>query len=211
MDNKSLYKIWDQVPVDYYQSGVKKNILQKFWHSQKQRICLKLLKNLKFINCLDIGCASGYMVSEITKKFPKANYFGVDVYDKAIKFAQKNYPNIDFKISSAEKLPFNDNSFDLCITYETIEHVKNPKNMISEMKRVLKVKGHVILGVDSGSLMFKMVWAVWEKSFGKVWQGAHISPFDHLKLQHLLKKEGFKIKKKLFTHFGMEVVFLLQK
>ncbi|MCL5795702.1 MAG: class I SAM-dependent methyltransferase, partial [Patescibacteria group bacterium] len=91
-----LYNTWSKVPIDYYQDGVKNNFFQKIWHKSKISTAKEIIKDLQFKNCLDVGCASGFMVSEIAKSFPKANYFGIDVYDKAVIAARKNYPQIKF-------------------------------------------------------------------------------------------------------------------
>ncbi|MDO8638242.1 MAG: class I SAM-dependent methyltransferase, partial [Candidatus Daviesbacteria bacterium] len=124
--NHHLYKIWDQVPVTYYQQGVKRNLFQWLWHAHKIKLAKRILSQLKFNNCLDVGCASGYMVSQIASIFPNSKYVGIDVYDKAIDYAKKTYPSIDFRVSSADRLPFQDNTFDVILFYETIEHVENP-------------------------------------------------------------------------------------
>lgn len=209
--DKNLYKIWHQVPVDYYQQGVKKNLFQKFWHGEKIITAKKIIKTLKFSKCLDVGCASGYMLSEIAKAFPKSKYFGIDVYDRAISYAKKTYPKIEFKVAASEKIPYKNESFDLIICYETIEHVENPLKTLQEARRVLKKDGNFILAMDSGNLLFRTVWFIWENTTGKVWQGAHLNPFHHDELENLIKKSGFKIKQKLFSHFGMEVVFVLSR
>lgn len=44
---------------------VKQNILQYLWHSHKIKLASKILSKLNFRNCLDVGCASGYMISEL--------------------------------------------------------------------------------------------------------------------------------------------------
>lgn len=206
-----LYEVWDQVPVDYYQSGVKQSLLQKIWHRKKISVAKKLLTGKKFKKVLDVGCASGYMVSEISKHFPDAKYTGIDSYDKAVTHGKKIYPHIKFKIANAEKLPFKKGDFDLLICYETIEHITNPLKALKEMKRVLKKDGTLILTMDSGSLLFRMVWFVWENTKGKVWKGAHLHPFHHEELTEIIKKSGFKIKQKIFSHLGMEVTFVLSK
>lgn len=209
--NHHLYMVWDQVPVTYYQQGVKGNLFQYLWHSHKIRLARKILSKLKFNNCLDVGCASGYMVSRIATFFPNAKYFGVDVYDKAIEYAKKNYNNIEFKVSSADKLSFNNNSFDVILFYETIEHVENPKECLKEIIRVLKEDATLILTMDSGSLLFRIVWFIWENTKGRIWQGAHLHPFHHTQLEQLIQSSGFKIKDKIFSFFGMEVTFVLTK
>lgn len=210
-NNHKLYKTWIKVPVDYYQKGVKKNILQWIWHTHKIFIAKKIIKALKFKNLLDIGCASGYMLDKISQDYPKARYFGIDVYDKAITTAKNNYPNLNFKNASADKLPFKKNSFDVVICYETIEHMENPKKALEEIRRIMKENGSLILAMDSGNTLFKVVWWVWEHSWGIVWKDSHLHPFHHSKLEDLIKSVPFKVKKKYFSHFGMEVIFVLNK
>ncbi len=211
MNKQTLYKIWNQVPVNYYQSGVRKNIFQKLWHTNKINWAKKIMMGRRYTNCLDVGCASGFMISEISKLNAKAKYFGVDSYPKAIQYAQKKYPHINFRTSQADKLPFKDNFFDLIICYETIEHVVRPLKVLQEMKRVLKKDGTLILAMDSGNFLFRIIWFVWENTRGRVWQGAHLHPFHHTELESTIKKAGFKVQKKFFTHFNLEVVFLLRK
>lgn len=205
-----LYKIWSRVPQDYYQQGVKKNLLQMIWHGNKIRVAENILKELSFKNCLDLGCASGYMLSELAKQFPDKEFTGVDAYDKAVDFAKKAYPEIRF-ITAVLGLPLANKSFDLIISYETIEHVQNPALFLKEAKRVLKDEGTFILAMDSGNWLFRIVWAVWEKTFGRVWKEAHLHPINHHHLEKLVKKAGFKVRRKLFTHLGMEVVLVLTK
>ncbi len=138
MKNHKLHKIWNQVPITYYQKGVKSNLFQWLWHSKKIKLAKYILSQLKFKNCLDVGCASGYMISQLASIYPHAQYCGIDIYDKAIEYAKKNYPHIDFAVASANNLPFKNNAFELILFYETIEHVENPKECLKEIKRVLK-------------------------------------------------------------------------
>lgn len=206
-----LYDIWDQVPVTYYQEGVKNNILQKIWHGIKINKAKEIIGKREFKNLLDVGCASGYMLSEIKKIFPGKKYFGVDIYDKAIEYAKRKYPDITFRVASAENLPYKDESFDILVCYETIEHVEYPLKTLREMKRVLRKGETCILTMDSGNWLFRIVWFVWENTRGRVWKGAHLHPFHHTELEQIIKDSGFKIREKLFSHWGMEVTFILSK
>ncbi|TSC88554.1 MAG: glycosyltransferase [Microgenomates group bacterium Gr01-1014_7] len=144
-----LYNLWDKVPVNYYQKGVKTNIFRWIWHYHKIKLAKRIIKRIKLSNCLDVGCASGYMISEIAKSYPNAKYFGIDVFDKAISYAKKIYPHINFRVASAEDLPFRSNSMDFVLNYETIEHVENPLKSLQEIRRVLKKNGTLILAMDS--------------------------------------------------------------
>ena len=141
---------------------------------------------------------------------PKSHICGIDAYKEAIYFGKKKYPQIKFKVADAHKLPFRANSFDLVVCYETIEHVSNPMKMLKEMQRVLKKDGIAVVAMDSGNLLFRIVWFIWENTKGKVWQKAHLHPFKHKALEKLIERYGFTILKKKFSHFGMEVTFLLK-
>ncbi|MDO8638500.1 MAG: class I SAM-dependent methyltransferase [Candidatus Daviesbacteria bacterium] len=208
---KNLTAIWQQVPVDYYDQGLKNNLLQSIWHRQKWSVLKKMIGGKKFNLVLDVGCASGTFTNQLAQFLPGSKICGVDTYDSAIKFARKKYPYLNFIKADAHKLPFKENSYDLIICYETIEHVVNPLLVLKEMRRVLKKDGMAILAMDSGSLMFRIIWWFWEKTKGQVWDGAHLHPFHHNHLEQIIRESGFKIQQKKFSHLGMEVLFILKK
>ncbi|MBI4058759.1 class I SAM-dependent methyltransferase [Candidatus Microgenomates bacterium] len=211
LKTNDLEKIWQQVPPDYYEKGVTENILQWWWHGQKINTFQKLVDKKNPPNILDVGCAGGMMTYKISQLLPASQITGIDVYDKAIQHAKKKYPRLKFIVCDAHRLPFKDNTFDLVICYETIEHVVKPETVLSEIRRVMKKNGIAIVTMDSGSLLFRIVWWFWERTRGKVWQGAHLHPFHHQELGQLIKKTKFKILQKHFSHLGMEVSFILTK
>lgn len=208
---KSLNEIWQQVPPDYYHHGVARNPFQWLWHTSKVRTFKQLTTQKHFTKILDIGCAGGFMTNKIAQMFPDSKIYGIDAYRKAIKYAKNQFPHIYFKVADAHKLPFADETFDLVICYETIEHVLDPKKILLEMRRIISKEGIVIIAMDSGNLMFQIIWILWEKTFGRAWQGAHLHPFHHNELEKIIIASGFKIIKKHFSHFGMEVSFVLKK
>lgn len=211
INDREFNEVLKSVPLDYYQKGSKTNPLQKYWHTTKINFALRLLAKLSFKNCLDVGSASGYMISEIAKRHPKARFHAIDAYKGAVDYAKKRYPRISFSQAEAEKLPYKNEQFDLILCYETIEHVRNPERAMREIRRVLKKDGKFVLAMDSGTLAFRIVWFFWEKTSGSVWQGAHLNCYHYSELEKLVLKSGFKILERHFTHFGLEVVFLLEK
>lgn len=207
---KRLEAIWAQVPPNYYDVGIEKNLLQKMWHTRKLAEVIKLIptnprKNPKV---LDIGCSSAILTAHVARHLPKSKIVGLDSYKAAIDFAKKKYPHISFVTADAHKIPFKDKSFDIIICTETLEHVVDPLGVIKEMKRILKKDGQAIISMDSGSLPFRVVWYFWTKTKGKVWEDAHLHEFNAKLLAGLIKKAGFKIKKENLSHFGMSVTFL---
>ncbi|MDP1639066.1 MAG: methyltransferase domain-containing protein [Candidatus Nitrotoga sp.] len=95
---------------------------------------------------LDVACGEGYgaaMVSETAH-----TVVGVDLSVDVIQHAKNNYrhhANLQFVTASCECLPFPDASFDFAISFETIEHIEQQKEFISELKRVLRPDGILIL------------------------------------------------------------------
>lgn len=207
---KSHTHVIEQVPPDYYQQGVKNSILQRLWHTNKLKVVLNLIPNSPK-KILDVGCASGWFISEIAKIFPNAKCYGVDIYDRAILFGKKAYPHIQFAVADAHSLPFKNESFDLVVCTEVLEHVDNPKDALLEIKRVLKKEGVAIIELDSGSALFSIVWFLWKKIHGRVWNDAHIHSFNVNKLERIIVSSGFTILKKKKFNLNMAMAFSIRR
>ncbi len=204
-----LHSIIENVPVDYYQNGTKNNFLQRYWHFNKLKKVISFIDfNPKRI--LDVGCASGWFLSEVLKIHKDAKAYGIDVYEEAIDYGSKLYPKINFSVSDAHKTKFPDKYFDLVICTEVIEHLEDPKKAIIEMKRILSKDGRIILEVDSGSILFSIVWFLWRKINGKVWNDSHLHSFNIEKLENTVNEIGLRVVKKEKFNFGMAMIFLLE-
>lgn len=98
-----------------------------------------LLKSYLKGRLLDIGCGIGDML------ISRSNSVGVDVNSHNIEFCRKK--GLEAYVMEAEKLPFESNSFDSIILDNVLEHIKNPTNIILEIKRTLKHEGVLLIGV----------------------------------------------------------------
>jgi len=70
---------------------------------------------------------------------------GFDYSHRFICHARKNYSNIEFRLGSAEKMPFLDNSFSAILSYNAIEHFADAAASLAEMKRVVSPGGLIII------------------------------------------------------------------
>jgi len=199
-------KILNQVPEDYYERGTRTNLLQFMWHSWKWITLKKMFSGVEG-NILDIGCADGNLTGKIKSEFPKAKVTGVDMYEKSLDFARKNHPNIEFISADARKLPFKNGQFDVIVAVEVLEHIPQNERAVREVYRCLAKNGRFIVVQDTDNFLFNFIWFFWTKWKGKVWDNSHISCMKPNGLAALLRKNGFKIEKKQFSHFGMEVAF----
>ena len=208
-----LEDIWHEVPPDYYQNGVKRNLLQWMWHSGKVKKITSLIKsvNEKPKNILDVGCASGWFLSQIHLFFPNTDCTGIDVYTDAIKYGKSLYKHLKLFAGDGHTLPFKKNSFDIVICNEVLEHVVDPEKVLQEIKRVLSANGYAVIEMDTGNFLFRFVWYFWTHARHGVWEHAHIQVFNTRILENLIRENGFTIIKKNVFNNSMAVAFLVKK
>jgi len=104
--------------------------------------------NLKDVRlALDVGCGVGHWGRTLYPLLNNnATLIGIDREEEWIKVA-KNRANsgLKYQQASAEKIPLPDNHFDLVTCQTLLIHVKDPRHVISEMLRVLKPEGKLLL------------------------------------------------------------------
>ena len=100
------------------------------------------------VSVLDIGCAKGFMLHDFKELFPDSTVAGIDVSEYALLNSMPSVkPNL--KLGSAEELPFDDNSFDLVISINSIHNlpITKCKQAIREVSRVSR--GHSYITLDA--------------------------------------------------------------
>ncbi len=116
-----------------------------FFIEIKAELLLKLARknfgSLDKIKVLDIGSGVG-LVDRFLKSEIKQLY-GVDVEEGVVQKAKVNNPEVNYQMYDGEKLPFDDNTFDLCFAINVMHHVPPGmwENFSKEMYRVLKPGG----------------------------------------------------------------------
>lgn len=96
---------------------------------------------------LDISCGTGYGSRYLALQGAD-QVVGVDVDDRSIQFASKFYqhPSVSFIQSDAHYVQsLEDESFDVIVSFETIEHLKNPRQFLLELRRLLKPGGQLFI------------------------------------------------------------------
>ncbi len=95
---------------------------------------------------LEVGCGRGGGLSYINRYLSPKTVTGIDLNKKAIKFCNSFYKddNNKFLQADAQKLPFEDNSFDSVINVESSHRYPNMELFLNEVKRVLKPGGYFL-------------------------------------------------------------------
>lgn len=113
------------------------------WHDGQERR-LQMIRDhlpLEGKRILDVGCGIGTYLKAL-KRYTQ-NLYGVDVDAERIKEAARISPNVF--VAPAEKLPFDDEMFDVVLLNEVLEHVKDGRKAVEEAIRVLKPGGHLVI------------------------------------------------------------------
>lgn len=103
-----------------------------------------------FEHVLNLGCGEGDydpMIASFCKKLD-----AVDINEADVNFARLSnhqIKNIEYRVDNALDLKLEDNSLDLIISVEVLEHVGEPEKMVREINRVLKPGGLAILTFPS--------------------------------------------------------------
>ncbi|NUM25525.1 MAG: methyltransferase domain-containing protein [Candidatus Buchananbacteria bacterium] len=182
---EDLDRIHNAVPVDYYERGIKKNLLQRYWHHRRFKIITKEIKKLRLTGTiLDLGCHSGDLTN-VVQAASGCPVIGVDISGSAIEYAKSRFPHIQFVRADfpADKL-FSDDYFIAATCFDVMEHLPDTKAVLAEVKRLLKPGGYFIIAIPNENWLFKIVWWFWLKWKGQVWEDVHVHDF---------KKEGFGI------------------
>jgi SAM-dependent methyltransferase len=101
------------------------------------------------LRILEVACGRGGFVRELAKR--GARVAGCDFSFAALQAASKRIRETEFPLSAAliqgdaQNLPFADNSFDLLVSCETVEHLPHIQRALAEMYRVTKTGGRFFL------------------------------------------------------------------
>jgi len=124
-----------------------------WWWEGRREILRQELSHRKKLKVLDIGCGTGETMSFVKSFLKNPDVIGVDNSQVAVNFATKRGHKV-IKVN-ALKLPFEDNSFDVILILDVIEHIKDDRELLSEAKRVLRPGGKII--VTAPALQF--IWS----------------------------------------------------
>jgi ubiquinone/menaquinone biosynthesis C-methylase UbiE len=125
------------------------NVLEE--HLQRYILACEYVKDKKV---LDAACGSGYG-TKMLKDAGAASCYGLDISEESVKNAQKIYgaENIGYFTGDVNALPYENATFDIVVSFETIEHILDGKKWIKESSRILKEDGIFIVSTPNRIMM----------------------------------------------------------
>lgn len=143
--SNKLKKFYDEK----YEKGYMNDNRYRIWSDTGIQL-LRVKEPLKYISIeprkiLDYGCGQGAWINLLSKMFPKAKIFGIDISDTAISKAKIQFPDCQFMTFNGTKALFSNEFFDAIYSYHVLEHVNDLKASTTDIARMLKKGGYACI------------------------------------------------------------------
>jgi len=150
---------------------------------------------------LDVGCGDGVVVKVLMSNRKEKFDWGIDLSQREIDKANKLGVYKNCKVANVYALPFRDGMFLTVFSNSVIEHIPNLEKAVSEMSRVLKKDGSLILTVPSPYLEKYLLGTTllgpwYGKLFNKLFK--HHNLYTHNGWEKIFKKHSLKL---VFHHY----------
>ena len=139
---------------------------------------------------LDVGCGEGVLVHQWAQRLGEARVVGIDLEEPSIQagWAQRQAPNLEYRVMRAENLPFADSEFDTACAIEVLEHVPDPEHTLAEMARC--AERHLLVSVPREPLwrMLNMARGAYLADLGNT--PGHLNHWSKRSFVQLLSRYG---------------------
>lgn len=103
---------------------------------------------------LDIGCSSGFLLADLKATFPQAFVMGADVVSGPLLTLAKNIPDVPLLHFDLTRCPLPDDSLDVAILLNVLEHIEEDALAVRQLYRTLKPGGIAVIEVPAGPELF---------------------------------------------------------
>ena len=99
------------------------------------------------LRVLDVGCGPGALTAELARRVGDDSVSAIDPSEPFVAAVRGRFPGVDVRQASAERIPFDDASFDAAFAQLVVHFMADPVAGLREMKRVTAVGGLVAASV----------------------------------------------------------------
>ena len=140
------------------------------------------------LDILDVGCGTGLNAARIAANGHQVR--GIDISPTAIaKFVAQGFEGQVCDLEGG--IPFGDSEFDLVYASEVIEHLADTEAFLSDIFRVLKPGGTLLLSTPNSSFWVYRVFSVLGSTLSDVQHPGHVRFFSRTSLTRCLETAGF--------------------
>jgi ubiquinone/menaquinone biosynthesis C-methylase UbiE len=129
---------------------------------QHVQVLLKFFGDLTDKCVLDVGCGKGRFARVLGERFPGAEVWGLDISEEMLSFVPTT---VKTQAGSMTELPFAASTFDCVYATESLEHAVEIERAVSEMCRVLKPGGKLVIIDKNAEHWGRFKTPAWERWF----------------------------------------------
>ena len=151
-------------------------------HISRYSFATELIKPNEKI--LDFACGIGYGSFLIAESSISAEITACDISMEALDYARKNFKrsNIDYQQNDCDKPTLPANYFDTVVSFETIEHLKNPKKFICSLFKCLRPGGKIFISCPNQDI----------EPFDRKKYRFHFKHYKESEIRKILVDSGFE-------------------
>jgi len=127
------------------QKHLNPNPVQRYLLRRFHRQIASLLKTTGAERILDAGCGEGFVVSYLLQGNDGLAITGIDCSPEAVEMARQMVPGVLLEVGDLREMPYSDDSFDLVMCLEVLEHLPDPHKGLRELRRV--TSAHCLVSV----------------------------------------------------------------
>ncbi|MFN0140823.1 MAG: class I SAM-dependent methyltransferase [Pyrinomonadaceae bacterium] len=124
--------------------------LSPYWGEHAARY-LFALRQVEGKDVLDIACGTGYGLAFLRARAKSVTGVDVDIDAAREALSECDTDSVHVLLGDGTNLPFNDESFDVVTSFETLEHLHARREFLAELKRVLRTGGTLILSTPNAN------------------------------------------------------------
>lgn len=182
----------------YFDSHSSTIINRNGYWSYDYRITSRILMRRNVKNLIDVGCGNGAFLYMFHQAVPGVKLSGLDLSGEMVAQSRKRLPDADIVEGDAENMPFDGETFDAVSCHMSIHHHPHPDKSISEMHRILKKEGCIVINELTGPAPLRRFMNWW---FAKWPTGDH-AVYSRAEMEEMLREAGFEhIHSRLITPF----------
>src|SRR5437763_5982417 len=136
------------------------------------------------LSVLEVGCGDGHVLAELARRGFGPELVGVEVSETAARMARDQAGITRVVTFDGERLPFPDSSFPLVLATHVLEHVRDPRGLLEEMRRV--AASYVVIEVP----LEQNLAARRPRAVALSQQVGHIQRFSRSEVQRLITEVG---------------------
>lgn len=92
---------------------------------------------------LEIGCGKGAILAHLQAAGHQCS--GIEIDPAALAECRSAHPELAVDLASGDALPFQPESFDIVLSFDVFEHIRDSDRHVEEVRRVLKPRGRYVL------------------------------------------------------------------